>query len=77
MIGSSGNDLLAGGQGRRPHPGGSGKDRISARDRTRDRIDGGTGRDTATVDRRRHGARASKKAAKRHRPRPPDVERVR
>jgi hypothetical protein len=65
VIGSAGNDRLAGAKGADLIAGGSGKDRISARDRTRDRIDGGTGRDTATVDRRKRGARVSRKAAKR------------
>jgi Ca2+-binding RTX toxin-like protein len=65
VLGSAGNDRLAGGKGGDRIAGDAGKDRISARDRTRDRIDGGSGRDTATVDRRRRGARASRKASRR------------
>ncbi len=59
-----GNDRLSGGKGADRLVAGAGKDRISARDRSRDLIDGGSGRDTATVDRR---ARAGRKGVSRKR----------
>ena len=46
-----GSDRLTGGDGRDQLHGGSGSDALSARDRSRDRVDGGTGRDRARVDR--------------------------
>ena len=70
-----GNDRLSGGKGADRLVAGAGKDRISARDRSRDLIDGGSGRDTATVDRR---ARAGRKGVSRKRAdRIRRVERVR
>jgi Ca2+-binding RTX toxin-like protein len=51
-VGGSGADLLAGGPGRDWLWGEAGNDRFSARDRNRDSILGGYGRDRAWVDRR-------------------------
>ncbi|MBA3509590.1 MAG: hypothetical protein H0T19_05805 [Thermoleophilaceae bacterium] len=56
--------LARGGKGADRLVAGAGKDRISARDRSRDLIDGGSGRDTATVDRR---VRAGRKGVSRKR----------
>jgi hypothetical protein len=50
--GGSGNDRLIGGPGNDTLVGGAGHDFFEARDRARDRIHGGRGRDTARVDRR-------------------------
>jgi Ca2+-binding RTX toxin-like protein len=52
LTGSSGNDRITGGSGRNTYSGGSGRDRINARNRRTERINCGSGRDTATVDRR-------------------------
>ncbi len=51
LSGGSGNDELLPGSGGDQVYGGPGNDRVSARDRTRDLIDCGPGRDTARVDR--------------------------
>ena len=51
LYGGSGNDRLFGGAGRDLLEGGTGNDVISARDRTRDTIRCGAGRDTVTADR--------------------------
>jgi len=48
--GGAGNDVLWGGDGRDELRGGSGNDTIHARDRARDAVHGGTGRDRAWVD---------------------------
>ena len=50
VVGGPGNDLLTGGPGRDIHLGGPGNDRILARDRTRDVVNCGAGRDVAIVD---------------------------
>jgi len=49
--GGNGNDTLYGGPGRDVLLGGRGNDKFFARDRARDRIDGGPGFDRAVVDR--------------------------
>ena len=51
LFGGSGNDRLFGGLGRDLLDGGPGNDTISARDRARDTIRCGRGRDTVTADR--------------------------
>ena len=51
LYGGSGNDRLSGGPGGDLYEGGSGNDVILARDRTRDTIRCGKGRDTVTADR--------------------------
>jgi phosphodiesterase/alkaline phosphatase D-like protein len=51
LIGSSGNDVLLGGGGSDAMLGGGGSDTFFARDGRRDIVDGGPGRDTATIDR--------------------------
>ncbi len=51
LNGSSGRDLIRGGSGRDRIGGGSGNDRINSRDRRRDRIDCGRGRDSVAADR--------------------------
>jgi hypothetical protein len=51
LNGGSGDDRLTGGVGRDRIRGASGDDEINARDRTRDRVDGGSGWDRARVDR--------------------------
>jgi hypothetical protein len=50
LLGGLGADVLIGGAGRDGLYGGGGNDRVQARDRTRDYVDCGPGRDTATVD---------------------------
>lgn len=50
--GNRGNDRLYGDSGRDRLFGQTGNDRFFAKDRRRDRVDGGSGRDTARVDRR-------------------------
>jgi Ca2+-binding RTX toxin-like protein len=69
LDGSTGNDLIdggssadriAGGKGKDRIGGGSGNDRISARDKTRDQVDGGGGKDTAFVDRLRKTEKRTK-----------------
>jgi len=52
LEGGTGNDRLEGGVGSDRLLGGAGDDRLLARDRTRDVVDGGAGRDSAQVDRR-------------------------
>ncbi len=52
LAGDSGKDRLAGGSGNDRIKGGAGNDRIRARDRRRDRIDCGRGRDLVVADRR-------------------------
>jgi hypothetical protein len=52
LRGDSGNDVLSGGGGGDVHSGGDGRDTLYARDRRRDRVSGGPGRDRAKVDRR-------------------------
>jgi Ca2+-binding RTX toxin-like protein len=51
LFGLAGNDKLDGGSGRDVLDGGAGNDRIQARDKTRDVVRCGAGRDTAVVDR--------------------------
>ena len=51
LYGGSGNDRLFGGTGRDILDGGTGNDTISARDKIRDTIKCGAGRDTVTADR--------------------------
>jgi hypothetical protein len=50
LFGDAGNDRLAGGPGRDVLKGGSGRDRLFGEDGQRDVVDGGKGRDVATVD---------------------------
>jgi Ca2+-binding RTX toxin-like protein len=52
LNGSTGNDRISGSSGKNRYSGGSGNDSINARNRRTETIDCGTGRDTATVDRR-------------------------
>ncbi|HEX8123909.1 MAG TPA: calcium-binding protein [Solirubrobacteraceae bacterium] len=52
VFGRAGDDTISGGAGRDLLRGGSGRDRISARDGRADDTDCGSGRDTATLDRR-------------------------
>src|SRR5436190_30805 len=52
LRGGPGNDRLTGGAGRDRIYGGPGNDRVYARDRLRDLVSCGSGRDRATVDRR-------------------------
>ena len=51
IIGNGGNDTLVGGPGQDTILGGAGNDSVSALDGTRDQIDCGTGRDSASSDR--------------------------
>ena len=51
LLGAAGSDRLAGGAGRDVLKGGAGRDTFLARDRRRDRVLGGPGRDRARVDR--------------------------
>jgi len=51
LSGGAGNDRLRGGRGRNHLSGGAGKDTVNARNRQRDRVDCGPGRDRASVDR--------------------------
>ena len=51
LTGGAGNDSLTGGRGRNRLSGGAGKDTVNARNRQRDRVDCGPGRDRASVDR--------------------------
>lgn len=51
LSGGDGLDDLVGGAGRDSLAGGPGSDLLLARDRVRDRVDGGPGRDEATLDR--------------------------
>ena len=51
LAGGSGNDTLTGGRGRNGYAAGSGNDTVNARNRQRERVDCGPGRDKATVDR--------------------------
>ena len=51
LDGGSGNDRLSGGRGRNRYAAGAGKDTVNARNRKRERVDCGPGRDKATVDR--------------------------
>lgn len=51
LLGLRGSDRLSGGAGKDRLAGGAGRDRLAARDRRRDRVDGGKGRDRARVDR--------------------------
>ena len=74
--GAAGKDRLNGSKGGDLVRGGSGRDVISARDRRRDRIDGGTGRDRATVD-RRSGRKARRSVSAKRADRVRRVERVR
>jgi Tol biopolymer transport system component len=52
LLGGPGDDVLVGGPGHDTLRGGPGGDRILARDRAADLVDGGAGRDTASIDRR-------------------------
>ena len=51
LSGGSGSDRLNGGRGRNRYAAGTGRDKVNARNRRRDRVDCGPGRDNATVDR--------------------------
>ena len=51
LSGGSGNDTLAGAGGRNSYSAGAGKDTVNARNRKRERVNCGSGRDKATVDR--------------------------
>ena len=51
LAGGPGNDTLSGGGGRNGYSAGSGNDTVEARNRQRERVDCGPGRDKATVDR--------------------------
>ncbi|MDQ4048584.1 MAG: choice-of-anchor D domain-containing protein, partial [Actinomycetota bacterium] len=51
LAGGSGNDRLTGGKGRNRYSAGSGRDAVNARNRRRERVDCGPGRDRARVDR--------------------------
>ena len=51
LAGGSGNDTLTGGRGRNGYAAGSGNDTVNARNRQRERVDCGPGRDKASVDR--------------------------
>ena len=51
LSGGSGNDRLTGGRGRNRYAAGAGRDTVNARNRQRDIVDCGPGRDRATVDR--------------------------
>lgn len=62
LVGGAGNDRLNGAKGGDLVKAGSGRDLISARDRRRDRIDGGSGKDSAAVDRRALAGKASKRS---------------
>jgi Ca2+-binding RTX toxin-like protein len=52
LRGDAGNDTLTGGAGKNSYSGGAGKDRVNARNKVRETIDCGKGRDIATVDKR-------------------------
>jgi Ca2+-binding RTX toxin-like protein len=65
LNGNAGNDRVGGGAGKDVLRGAAGKDRLSARDRRRDLVDGGNGRDRATIDRLARGARRTKAALRR------------
>jgi Tol biopolymer transport system component len=52
LNGGAGNDRLVGGSGANRYSGGPGNDTLSAANRLRETVDCGSGRDTATVDRR-------------------------
>jgi Ca2+-binding RTX toxin-like protein len=60
--GGPGNDVVSGGRGRDLLRGGSGRDRVSARDGRADDTDCGSGRDTATADRRERALRCERVA---------------
>ncbi len=51
LLGDAGNDSLDGGSGVDRFSGGAGNDTIKARDRARETVNGGPGRDTASADR--------------------------
>ena len=51
LDGGAGNDRLTGGKGTNSYAGGAGKDTISARNRKRETVNCGSGKDSATVDR--------------------------
>jgi Ca2+-binding RTX toxin-like protein len=65
LNGNAGNDRVGGGAGHDRLLGARGKDLLSARDRTRDIVNGGAGKDRAKVDRRARGARRTKAALRR------------
>jgi Ca2+-binding RTX toxin-like protein len=65
LYGNAGNDRVGGGAGRDRMVGAGGGDRFKARDRTRDSVNGGKGRDRATVDRLARGTRRSRGALRR------------
>jgi Ca2+-binding RTX toxin-like protein len=52
LVGGAGNDTLVGGKGGDSLKGGAGADTLNAKDRVRDRIDCGKGRDTVKADKR-------------------------
>jgi Ca2+-binding RTX toxin-like protein len=57
LYGERGNDRVGGGAGKDVMRGGPGTDRLAARDRRRDLVDGGRGRDRAKADRKRRADR--------------------
>ena len=69
LVGGPGNDTLVGGKGRDRIYGDGGRDRISARDRVRDYVNGGSGIDRATVDSRkgRDGVRSIERGVRKAR----------
>jgi hypothetical protein len=52
LNGGTGNDRLIGGTGKNRYSAGAGRDVVSARNGTRETVNCGSGRDTATVDRK-------------------------
>jgi hypothetical protein len=52
LTGGAGNDRLTGGKGTNAYSAGAGKDTVSARNRKRETVDCGSGKDSATVDKR-------------------------
>jgi Thrombospondin type 3 repeat/RTX calcium-binding nonapeptide repeat (4 copies) len=50
LSGGGGGDLLRGGPGKNRYSGGGGKDRIVARNGVKEKVDCGSGRDTAVID---------------------------
>ena len=67
LNGGTGDDRITGGEGRDRIRGASGDDEINARDRTRDRVDGGSGWDRARVDRVGSAAGTPRRADRVHR----------
>jgi Ca2+-binding RTX toxin-like protein len=65
LRGGAGDDRLTGGTGRDVILGGRGSDRVESRDRFRDRIACGSGRDSVVADRRDLVARDCERVARR------------